>query len=104
ILDSAPKLGFNACESFGGRERRHLILQCRQLFHVSERQEVCARAERLADLDEGWPQFDETALEPRRLLFEPRRFALRLVRAAEDNEAHRAERAINCAHYKRTPP
>ena len=94
LRELAAEFALDARVSLGGREGRHLVLQGGQFFDVGERQEVCARGERLPDLDEGRPQADEAAPQPRGLPVESLVALLRAARASEDEAAHRAREQV----------
>ncbi len=81
----------------------HLILQRGEFLDVGERQKVCARAERLADLDEGRPERDQVLLEPDGLLFEPRLLTGGAFLAAEDEAADEADQAVEQAAHEVAP-
>jgi hypothetical protein len=46
------------------RERRHAVLQLAQLFDIGQRQQIGARRNRLADLDEGGAEFQQLPADP----------------------------------------
>src|SRR5205085_2331725 len=93
----APQLRLDARERFGGREGRNLILQLREFLDVCERQEVCARAECLTDLDEGGAERDQVLFKPRALTFELTLARHGRLRAAVDYEAHKPNQLVQRA-------
>src|SRR6266508_2272258 len=54
-----PQFALDDPHRFVTRERRHAVLQLAQLFDIGQRQQVGARRNRLADLDEGRAEFQQ---------------------------------------------
>jgi hypothetical protein len=94
LREPPAEFTLDARVGFRRGEGRHLVLQGGEFLDVGERQEVGARGERLPDLDEGRPEADESAPEPRGLPVESFIALLRVARAAEDEAAHRAREEV----------
>ena len=78
LADRLPERAFDLGDREVGRERRHAVLQLRELVGDVRGQQVAARREHLAELDEDRPE--------------------RLERAAQ---AHRARRAVAAEEIER---
>src|ERR1700752_2471014 len=71
FVKTATQFRLDDRECFRSRECRHLILQCRELVHILERQQIRARPKLLTDLDKGRSKTDQRLSQPNRLLYEP---------------------------------
>src|SRR5262249_54381924 len=64
LVERPPQFALDDPHRFVMLERRHAVLQFTQLFDVGQRQQVGARRNRLADLDEGRAEFQQLSADP----------------------------------------
>jgi hypothetical protein len=103
-VDAASKLRFDDRKRLCGREGGHLVLERREFLDVFKRQEIGARTEGLADLDERWSKIDQARTKPNSLFFESRLLLCGPLLTTKDNDSQDPDETIERSKELRVGP